>query len=183
MPRILSKMCLWLLRNFHHICTLLMQILILNKLYFHHYYIKRETMRHLENIIDNLKAMYENPNTVYAPTEMFDDKNQLSFAISRLQDAKYVFTDDIIDSKAITPELSTLWFNMRENMPEDTAKVIAICIIKNTPLSRTEDEINQIQKMFHDTLLNFTKSEELSNIFTDIIFGEPETKMPRMKDY
>jgi len=128
-------------------------------------------------------ATHDNPATQYSPTKMFVSKNELSFAISRLMDAQRIFTDDIIDNKAITPALSEQWFDIRDKMPGQTAKDIAICIIKNTPLSSTEKEINDVKAMFNKAMQTFTNNADLSNAFTDVFFGEVEAKMPRMKDH
>jgi len=139
-------------------------------------------MKHFDTIINNMIATHDDPTTQYSPTQMFVSKNELSFAISRLMDAQRIFTDDIIDNKAITPELSALWFNIRDKMPSQTAKELAICIINNTPLSKTEQEISEVQDLFLQAMHAYTDNTELSNAFTEIFFGEAEAKMPKMRD-
>lgn len=140
-------------------------------------------MKHFDNIIDNMVKIHKDPKTQYSSTSMFPSKNDLSFAISRLMDAQYIFADDILDNKEITTELRTLWFSIRDKMPSQTANDLALCFIQNTPLSKTEDQINEVQSSFYKAMHTFTNNAELTKAFTEIFFGEVESKMPRMKDH
>jgi len=140
-------------------------------------------MKHFDNIINNMIKAHKDPKTKYSTETMFASKNELSFAISRLMDVQSVFQEEPYDSKEITPTQWQIWLTHREKMSSQTANDIALCIIQNTPLSRTEEEISELESLFNKTLNNFTQNAELAKIFTDIIFGEAESKMPSMKDH
>ena len=139
-------------------------------------------MKHFDNIINNLINMHKDPKTQYSPTEMFDSKNELSFAISRLMDAQNIFASEIYDNKELPSNLHTAWCNIRENMPSQVANDIALCIIKNTPFSNTQEQTNEVKDLFYKTMHTYTDNAELSNAFTDVFFGEGEAKMPKMRD-
>jgi len=70
----------------------------------------------------------------------------------------------------MTPELCTQWIEIRNSMPRETAQNIAICIINNTPLSKTSEEIDTVKQLFNNMLNDFTKNEQLSTVFTEIFF-------------
>jgi hypothetical protein len=114
---------------------------------------------------------------------MFDSQNDLSFAISRLMDAQHIFAGETFENKGMTSDLSALWFSIRDDMPKETANDLALCIIKNTPFSNTQEQTDEVKDHFYKTMHTYTDSTELSKVFTDIFFGEAETKMPRMRDH
>ena len=127
-------------------------------------------MKHFKAVIAQLTQMHKDTNTTYEPTKMFQSANDLSFAISRLLDAEEILTSETLDNEEMTQELCTKWFEIRESMPKETAQNLAICIINNTPLSKTSEEINSIKSLFHTAMNDFTKNEQLSDAFTEIIF-------------
>lgn len=129
-------------------------------------------MKHFNAVIAQLTAMHKDANTVYAPEKMFSSSMDLSFAISRLQDAEDIFTSERLDNKEITPELRDVWFEIRDDIPKDIAQNLAICIINNTPLSKTSKEIDAIEKLFYDAMYDFTANEQLSKAFTEIFFSD-----------
>jgi len=133
-------------------------------------------MKHFKEVIEQLTAMHKDVNTAYAPTKMFSSANELSFAISRLLDAEEILASETLDHKEITENLRTQWFEIRENMPKETAQNIAICIINNTPLSKTSEEISSIKNLFNNLMNDFTKNEQLSNAFTEIFFPNETTQ-------
>ncbi len=139
-------------------------------------------MRHFDTIINNLIKIHKDPETQYSPTHMFDSQNDLSFAISRLMDAQHIFDGETFENKGMTSELSTLWFSIKDEMPSQTASDLALCIIKNTPFSNTQEQTDELKDHFYKTMHTYTNSTELSKVFTDIFFGEAEAKMPRMRD-
>lgn len=139
-------------------------------------------MKHFDTIINNMIKVHKDPKTQYSPTQMFASSNDLSFAISRLMDAQDIFTSEFFDNKSITPELSSTWFSMRDDMPSQTASDLALCIIKNTPFSNTREQTNEVKDLFYKTMHTYTDNTELSKAFTDIFFGEGEAKMPKMRD-
>ncbi len=139
-------------------------------------------MKHFDTIINNLIQAHKDPNTQYSPEGMFPSQNDLSFAISRLMDAQRILASEVYDNRELPAELFTVWADKRDSMPGETASDLALCIIKNTPLSSTEEEIKQIEEMFYNTLQHFSENEEIARIYTDVFFGEPEVKMPKMKD-
>ena len=53
-----------------------------------------------------------------------------------------------------------------------SAQNLAICIIKNTPLSKTAEEISSLLQLFYNTMYDFTSHEELSSVLTELIFVE-----------
>ena len=128
-------------------------------------------MKHFNAVIVQLTAMHKDANTVYAPEKMFSSSMDLSFAISRLHDAEKVFTSERLDNKEITPELRDVWFEIRDDMPKDVSQNLAICIINNTPLSKTSKEIDAIEKLFYNAIYDFTDNEQLSQAFTEIFFS------------
>jgi len=132
-------------------------------------------MKHFKEVIEQLTAMHKDVNTTYSPTKMFHSANDLSFAISRLLDAEETFTSEALEYKEITPELRTQWLEIRNSMPKETAQNIAICIINNTPLSKTSEEIASIKSLFSKAMNDFAKNEQLSTAFTEIFFSN-ETK-------
>ena len=133
-------------------------------------------MKHFKEVIEQLTAMHKDVNTTYAPTKMFSSANDLSFAISRLLDAEEILVSETLDHKEITPDLRTQWFAIRESMPKETAQNIAICIINNTPLSKTSEEIDAVKQLFNNLLNDFTKNEQLSTAFTEIFFSNETTQ-------
>ena len=139
-------------------------------------------MKYFDNVINNLIMAHKDPNTQYSPTHMFASQNDLSFAISRLMDAQKIFASETLDNKEMTSELRTTWFGIRDEMPSETANNIALCIIKNTPFSNTQEQTNELKDLFYKTMHTYTDNEELSKAFTEIFFGEGEAKMPRMRD-
>lgn len=96
---------------------------------------------------------------------------ELSFAISRLIDTEKVLTSETLDNEELTPDLRTKWFAIRDSMPKSVAQNIAICIINNTPLSKTGEEIDSIKHLFFNQMNDFTDNEQLSKAFTDIFFS------------
>jgi len=140
-------------------------------------------MKHFDNIINNMIKAHKDPDTKYSPAQMFASQNDLSFAISRLMDAQHIFSSEHLDNKEITSEQHAAWLSIRDEMPHQTASEIALCIIKNTPLSSTQEQINEIQQMFYTTMHAYTDNTELSKAFTEIFFGQTESKMPKMRDY
>ena len=139
-------------------------------------------MKYFDTIINNLVAMHKNPETQYGPTQMFDSQNDLSFAISRLMDAQYIFSNDIYDNKEIPTDLYAIWCNIRGEMPSQVANDIALCIMKNTPFSNTQEQTQELQEMFYKTMQTYTDNADLSNEFTQFFFGERKAKMPKMRD-
>lgn len=139
-------------------------------------------MKHFDTIINNLITIHKDPNTQYSPTQMFASQNDLSFAISRLMDAQHIFGSETYESKEMTSELSALWFSIRDNMPSETASDLALCIIKNTPFTNSQEQMQKVQDLFYKTMYTYTNNTELSKIFTEVFFGESEAKMPKMRD-
>jgi len=133
-------------------------------------------MKHFKEVIEQLTAMHKDTKTTYAPTKMFQSANELSFAISRLLDAEEILTSETLDHKEITEVLRTQWFEIRESMPKETAQNIAICIINNTPLSKTTEEIDAVKQLFNNLLNDFTNNEQLSTAFTEIFFSNETTQ-------
>ena len=129
-------------------------------------------MKHFKAVIEQLTAMHKDAGTVYAPTKMFQSSNDLSFAISRLLDAESILTSEALEQKEFTPSLRSQWLEVRDTMPKETAQNLAICIIKNTPLSKTSEEINSIKQLFYNAVNGFTNQKELSSVLTEIIFIE-----------
>jgi len=127
-------------------------------------------MKHFNAVIEQLIHMHKDENTTYSPTKMFHSSNELSFAISRLNDAEEIFVSETLDNEEISPELRTVWFDTRDSMPKDVAQNIAVCIMKNTPLSKTSEEISSIKQMFYDVMNEFTDNRQLANAFTEIFF-------------
>ena len=127
-------------------------------------------MKHFDAVINYMIEVHKNPDTKYSPTQMFASRNDLSFAISRLMDANKIFTSDTLENKEMTPSLREAWFDIRDKMPERTAQDIALCIIKNTPLSSKPEQINSIKQLFYTAMHDFTGNAELSNAFTQIFF-------------
>ena len=128
-------------------------------------------MKHFNAVIEQLIQMHKDTNTLYSPTTMFDSANALSFAISRLMDAEKILNDESWDDEELTPEQQELWCELRESMPQETAQNLAICIINNTPLSKTEQEIDTVKNLFNEAMNDFTGEKELSQAFTDIFFS------------
>lgn len=139
-------------------------------------------MKHFDTIINNLIAIHKDPETQYSSTQMFDSKNDLSFAISRLMDAQYIFSNDIYDNKEISTNLYAIWCNIRDDMPSQVANDIALCIMKNTPFSNTQEQTKELKGLFYKTMQTYTDNEDLSNEFTQFFFGESKAKMPKMRD-
>ena len=133
-------------------------------------------MKYFDNIINNLIKIHKDPETQYSPTQMFASKNELSFAISRLMDAQKIFASETFENKEMTSDLSAVWFSITDEMPSETANDIALSIIKNTPLSSTPEQINEVRHMFYKAMQTYTDNAELSKAFTEIFFGEVETK-------
>jgi len=131
-------------------------------------------MQHFQAIIDHLITVHKNPNTNYAEDQMFASANELSFAISRLMDAHKIFASETLDNKELTPPLREAWFSIRESMPEETAQNIALCIMKNTPLSSTQEQIETIRALLHKALYEFSDNLELADAFSDIFFLEKQ---------
>lgn len=128
-------------------------------------------MKHFEEVINYMVEVHKNPDTKYSSMHMFGSQNELSFAISRLMDAKKIFTSETLDNKEITPSLRETWFDIRDKMPEKTAQDIALCIIKNTPLSSKPEQIDSVKQLFNTVMHDFTSNAELSNAFTTIFFS------------
>jgi len=139
-------------------------------------------MKHFDTIINNLIKIHKDPETQYGPTNMFPSKNDLSFAISRLMDAQYIFASESYDNKELPSDLHTAWCNIRDDMPSQVANDIALCIIKNTPFSNTQEQTKEVKDLFYKTMHTYTDNIELSKAFTEVFFGEAESKMPRMRD-
>jgi len=139
-------------------------------------------MKHFDNIIDNLIKIHKDPKTQYGPTHMFPSANDLSFAISRLMDAQRIFASEPYDNKELTPDQYTAWCSIRDQMPSETANDIALCIIKNTPFSNTKEQTGELKDLFYKTMHIYTDNADLSKAFTEVFFGEGETKMPKMRD-
>lgn len=139
-------------------------------------------MKYFDTIINNMIKVHKDPETQYSPTQMFASQNDLSFAISRLMDAQDIFKSEFFENKEMTSDLSALWFSIRDEMPGQTASDLALCIIKNTPFSNTQEQTNEVKDHFYKTMQTYTDSAALSKVFTEIFFGEGEAKMPRMRD-
>lgn len=139
-------------------------------------------MKHFDTIIDNMIKIHKDDNTQYSQTTMFPSKNDLSFAISRLMDAQNIFSSEPYDNKELPSDLYTVWCSMRDKMPSQTASDLALCIIKNTPFSNTQEQTNEIKDLFYKTMHTFTDNVEISNIFTEVFFGEVKAKIPKMRD-
>ncbi len=139
-------------------------------------------MKHFDTIIDNMIKIHKDPNTPYSPTQMFASQNDLSFAISRLMDAQRIFAGETDDIKKLTSDQYETWRSIRDDMPDHTASDLALCIIKNTPFSNTQEQNNEVKDLFNKTMQIFTNDAGLSEVFTDIFFGEGEAKMPKMRD-
>ena len=135
-----------------------------------------QLMKYFNAVIEQLIQMHKDENTIYTPTKMFHSSNELSFAISRLLDAKKILIGETPDNEELTPDLHKIWCDMREDMPKDTAQNIAICIINNTPLSKTSEEISSVKHLFYNLLNDFTNNQELSNAFTKIFFSNTESQ-------
>ena len=133
-------------------------------------------MKYFDAIINNMVKKHKDPQTKYSATDMFASANELSFAISRLMDAQYIFSDENLGNKEISSEICTAWFSIKDNMPSETANNIAICIIKNTPLSSTQKQINEVEGLFYKAINTYTENTELSKTLTNIFFGEAKTK-------
>ena len=140
-------------------------------------------MKHFESIIDNLTKVYKDPNTDYSSTSMFPSVNELSFAISRLKDARKIFSKESIDHKGFTTELWTTWVSLRDETPSETASNLAFCIIQNTPLSNSEKQMKEVEDLFYKTMHTYTNNEALSKAFTEFFFNNVETKMPDTRDW
>ncbi len=138
-------------------------------------------MKYFEVIINYMVDVHKNPDTNYSPAQMFESEMELSFAISRLMDANKIFTSETLDNEEITPSLRDTWFDIRDNMPEKTAQDIALCIIKNTPLSSTPEEINSIKQHFYTVMHDFTGNIELSDAFIKIFFISGTQTLNRRK--
>lgn len=132
---------------------------------------RNRVMKHFEEVINYMIDVHKNPDTKYSPNHMFGSPNDLSFAISRLMDANKIFTSDTLDNKEITPSIREAWFDLRDTMPEKTAQDIALCIIKNTPLSSESEQIDSIKQLFYTAMHDFTGNAALSNAFTMIFFS------------
>ena len=128
-------------------------------------------MKHFNTVIEQLIQMHKDINTTYSPTKMFHSPMELSFAISRLLDTQKVLSSETLDNEELTPDLQTAWFAIRDTMPEDVAQNIAICIINNTPLSKTDEEIASVKHLFFTQMNEFTVNEQLSKAFTEIFFS------------
>ena len=139
-------------------------------------------MKHFDNIINNLIQIHKDPKTQYGPTQMFPSANDLSFAISRLMDAQKIFASEPFDNRELPEELHAIWCSIREEMPSETASSLALCIIKNTPFSNTQEETNSLKDLFYKTMHAYTVNEALAKTFTEVFFGEGEAKMPKMRD-
>ena len=131
-------------------------------------------IKHFHAVIEQLIQMHKDVNTTYSPTKMFHSSNDLSFAISRLLDAENILASKTLENKLMTPDLHTIWLDTRVSMPKETAQNLAICIIKNTPLSKTSEEIASIKELFFNAMHNFTDHKELSHVLTEIIFLNDE---------
>ena len=140
-------------------------------------------MKHFDSIIENLLKVYKDPNSQYSSTSMFPSANNLSFAISRLKDAKKIFSKESLDYQGLTTNLWTTWVNLRDKIPSDTANNLAFSIIKNTPLSNTKKEMKEVEDLFYKTMYTYTNDEALSKVFTEFFFNNVETKMPNMRDW
>lgn len=140
-------------------------------------------MKHFDTIVNNMIKIHKDPKTQYSPTQMFASSNELSFAISRLMDAQDIFASEVFDNKEITPEICTIWFSIRDEMPSQTASDIALCIIKNTPFSNTQKQTNELKDLFYKTMHIYTDNAELSNAFTEIFFGEVQSKKFNMRAF
>lgn len=127
-------------------------------------------MKHFEDIINHMIEVHKDPNTIYSPTHMFGSQMELSFAVSRLMDANKIFTSDTLENKEISLYMREMWFNIREDMPKETAQDIAICIMKNTPLSSTTKQIDSTKHLFYNAMHAYTNNVQLSNAFTEIFF-------------
>ena len=138
-------------------------------------------MKHFEEVINYMIDVHKNPATKYSPVDMFGSENELSFAISRLMDANKIFTSETLDNEEMTPSLRDTWFNIRDEMPEKTAQDIALCIIKNTPLSSKPEEINAIKQLFYTAVYDFTDNVELSDAFAKIFFTNSVQTMDKRK--
>lgn len=139
-------------------------------------------MKYFDAIITNLIQKHKDPETQYSPTHMFASQNDLSFAISRLMDAQKIFSSEPYDNKELPADLHTAWCSIRDEMPSQTASDLALCIIKNTPFSNTQEQTDEIKDLFYKTMHTYTDNIELSTAFTDIFFGESEAKLPKMRD-
>lgn len=140
-------------------------------------------MKYFDNIINNMIKVHKDPKTQYSPTQMFDSQNDLSFAISRLMDAQHIFASETFDNKEMTSDLCAIWFSIRDDMPSQTANDIALCIIKNTPFSNTQEQTNQVKDLFYKTMHTYTDNAELSKAFTEIFFGQVESKKFNMRAF
>jgi len=140
-------------------------------------------MKYFDNIIKNMIEAYKDPKTQYSPTHMFLSQNDLSFAISRLMDAQEVFSNESVDNVEIASELYASWISIRDDMPRQTANDIALCITKNTPLSSTQEQIEEVKNIFYKVIHTYTNNTELSNAFTNIFFGQAQTKVPNIAEY
>ena len=127
-------------------------------------------MKHFEEVINYMINVHKNPDTKYSSMHMFGSENELSFAISRLMDANKIFISEALDNEEITPLLRERWFDVRDSMPKKTAQDIALCIIKNTPLSSTPEQISSIKQHFYTTIHGFTGNVDLTDAFTNIFF-------------
>ena len=130
-----------------------------------------QLMKYFNEVIGQLIEMHKDTNTLYSPAKMFHSSMELSFAISRLIDTEKVLTSETLDNEELTPDLRTKWFTIRDTMPQNVAQNIAICIINNTPLNKTGEEIDSIKHLFFNEMNDFTDNEELSKAFTDIFFS------------
>jgi len=139
-------------------------------------------MKHFDTIIDNMIKIHKDPETQYGATNMFPSANDLSFAISRLMDAQRIFASEPYDNKELTSDQYTAWCNIRDTMPSETANDLALCIIKNTPFSNTQEQTKEVKDLFFKTMYTYTDNTELSKAFTEFFFGEIEAKMPKMRD-
>ena len=138
-------------------------------------------MKHFEEVINYMIDVHKNPDTKYSSMHMFGSEMELSFAISRLMDANKIFTSETLDNDEFKPFLRETWFDIRDKMPEKTAEDIALCIIKNTPLSSTPKQINSIKHLFYTVMHDFTGNVELSNAFTKIFFISGTQTLNRRK--
>ena len=139
-------------------------------------------MKHFDTIIDNVIKIHKDPKTQYSPTNMFPSANDLSFAISRLMDAQRIFASEPYDNKELTSDQHTAWSSIRDDMSSQTASDLALCIIKNTPFSNTQEQTKELKNLFYNTMHIYTDNADLSNAFTEIFFTEVEAKMPKMRD-
>ena len=139
-------------------------------------------MKHFNTIIEQLIAMHKDTDTVYGKTKMFSSANELSFAISRLLDAQKLFNDETSEYQELTEALYKRWMEQRAQMPKETAQDLALCIINNTPLSKSREEIGTLKHHFQNTMYLFTDDKKLSEAWTAVIFSD-ETRQELSNRY